>query len=237
MGMLRRSENFATLHILSAVNHTKDISMVRVVSENCLVTAGLDKMVKVWAVPEGALSSNPTKIRLAAKFSTENELMQLKYNPDEKLLAFLDSECSLGVIHMGSDLISGTQRKNAVSVQEVMDDDIDLDAIDEAMGDDNADVIDNIDMEDMKDALSDAKDVSANAVPQAPAPDAAVGAGVGEAEENKADGAAAKSAIRVSSSAAEAAAEDDGEEDADGAGRPRKRVKFNEPDSQYQNSR
>ena len=93
------------------------------------------------------------------------------------------------------------------------------------MGDD-ADIIDNIDMEDMKDALSDAKDAPANAVPQA-----AAGAGVSEVEEKKADVAAAKSAIRVSSSAAEAAAEDDGEDDAEGASRPRKRVKFNEPDS------
>ena len=97
------------------------------------------------------------------------------------------------------------------------------------MGDD-ADIIDNIDMEDMKDALSDAKDAPANAVPQASASEAVAGAGVNEVEEKKAGVAAAKSAIRVSSSAAEAAAED-GEDDAEGASRPRKRVKFNEPDS------
>ena len=150
---------------------------------------------------------------------------------------------------MGNHLISGIHRKNIASAPEAVDDDIDLDAIDAAMGDENAaeaDLIDNIDMEDMKDALSDAKDspavagAPANAAPQALASEVVAGAGVNEVEEKKADVATTKSVIRVSSSAAEAAAEDEEEEDAEGASRPRKRVKFNEPaaaNSQYQNSR
>ena len=82
--MFKRSENFATQHTISSVNHNKDLSLVHAVTETCLVTTGLDKMVKVWHIPAGILesASSFSEIKLAAKFKTDNELMSLKYNQD-----------------------------------------------------------------------------------------------------------------------------------------------------------
>jgi len=57
-------------------------------------------------------------------------------------LAFLDSECSLGTVHLSQALIEGSSSAAL--------DDIDLDALDAAMADN-----DDIDMDDMKDALSE----------------------------------------------------------------------------------
>ena len=48
LGMLTSADNFGDLHTVAAVSHSKEISHVTVVSASCLVTAGLDRMVKVW---------------------------------------------------------------------------------------------------------------------------------------------------------------------------------------------
>lgn len=56
----------------------------------------------------------------------------------------MDSECSIGLVQISDAIISG---------EGVSADDIDLDAIDAAMADDD----DNIDMDDMKDALDEAQ--------------------------------------------------------------------------------
>ena len=60
----------------------------------------------------------------------------------------MDSECSLGTVHLSKALLEG-RLANAASVNAAMDD-IDLDAIDAAMADE-----DNIELDDMKDALSE----------------------------------------------------------------------------------
>jgi len=65
-----RSDNFASQHILASISHVKEISLVKVISPTCLVTAGLDKWIKVWSVAEGCLSSI-SKAKLVAQFKVE----------------------------------------------------------------------------------------------------------------------------------------------------------------------
>ena len=72
------------------------------------------------------------------------------------MLAYLDCQCSLGTFYLSDSLIRGQVSPPVSSAR----DDIDLDAIDAAMVEDNEEdpaqlQIDNIDMEEMKDALSD----------------------------------------------------------------------------------
>ena len=59
------------------------------VSDKCLVTAGVDKFVKVWNLPSGLTGSK--NVKLVAQFKSENEVMRLKYSSELKVLAFLDS--------------------------------------------------------------------------------------------------------------------------------------------------
>ena len=76
--MVQRKDGFKTQHVLAEINHSKDISLVRALSDQCLVTVGLDKMVKVWHLPQGAdltVKDNSAQIRLIAKFKVENELI------------------------------------------------------------------------------------------------------------------------------------------------------------------
>jgi len=71
LGMLKKADNFSELHTIASVSHTKEISLVTMVSPTCLVTAGLDKMVKVWTIStEGGV-----KATLAAQFKTDSELL------------------------------------------------------------------------------------------------------------------------------------------------------------------
>ena len=68
----------------------------------------------------------------------------------------MDSECSIGAIYVNELLsISDTAALNSSALA----DDIDLDAIDAAMVEEEAGQPDNIDMDDMKDALSEGNDV------------------------------------------------------------------------------
>ena len=71
------------------------------------------------------------------------------------MLAYLDCQCSLGTVYLSDSLVRGQK-----SPEDAVRDDIDLDDIDAAMVVDNEEdpaqlQIDNIDMEEMKDALSD----------------------------------------------------------------------------------
>ena len=127
--------------------------MVRTVSANCIVTASLDKWVKVWHIPDGALIGKTEDIVLVARFKAEKELMQLKYSPDEKLLAYLDSDCTVGSVFLSDALVNNTVVASKESVEAEVADDIDLDAIDAAMIEDDDALIDNIDMDDMQDAM------------------------------------------------------------------------------------
>lgn len=119
-------------------------------------------MVKVWHIPTGSLESADSsfdKITLISKFKTDNELMELKYSRDQKMLAFLDCECTVGAIYLsGSDVTVGKQVDSSLAAA----DDIDLDAIDAAMGEEEAEQAENIDMEEMKDALSEDSEAKGN---------------------------------------------------------------------------
>ena len=70
------ADNFSELHTVAAISHTKEISLVTVISASCVVTAGLDKMVKVWHISfEGTNDSSGVKATLMAQFKTVNELI------------------------------------------------------------------------------------------------------------------------------------------------------------------
>ena len=66
LGYLSRADSFSKKQVLPQISHGPkgDISLVRAVSEKCIVTAGLDKYVKVWHLPEGP--GVPDKIKLVA---------------------------------------------------------------------------------------------------------------------------------------------------------------------------
>ena len=137
---------------MASIAHAKEISHVRFVADTCLVTASIDKWVKVWHMPSGPTGKG---IKLVAQFKAENEVMHLQYSSELKMLAYLDCQCSLGTFYLSDSLIRG--EASPVSAAR---DDIDLDDIDAAMVEDNEEdaaqlQIDNIDMEEMKDALSD----------------------------------------------------------------------------------
>ena len=141
---------------------------MRAIAENCIVTAGLDKHVKVWYLPEGPNAAD--KINLVAQFKTPNELISLKYNQETRNIAFMDSECNLGSIHLSEALISG----RATTSSAELDEDIDMAEIDAMMNDEEGDAeiefaaaaiaakpsadsnADPIDLDEMKDAMSDA---------------------------------------------------------------------------------
>ena len=78
LGYLSRADSFSKTQVLPQISHGPkgEISHVRAVSENCIVTAGLDKYVKVWHLPEGP--GVPDKIKLVAQFKCDNEIMSLK---------------------------------------------------------------------------------------------------------------------------------------------------------------
>ena len=50
-----RADSFADIKPLDGVSHKPagNISFVHALSEKCIVTAGLDRFVKVWRLPEG----------------------------------------------------------------------------------------------------------------------------------------------------------------------------------------
>jgi len=122
------------LSTIASITHTKEISLVVSISETCVATAGLDKLVKLWKFDEDM------KAKLVASFKADNELMDIKFNRDTSTLAFLDNQCTLGAVSLSSSLIEGR-----VST-DTLNDDIDLDAIDAAMIDEEDD---NIDLDDM----------------------------------------------------------------------------------------
>ena len=72
------------------------------------MTAGLDKVIKVWSIPAGEDLSPASKATLTAQFKVEQEVMQLSYSHDQKLLAYLDSECTVGVVPMTLLLLSSS---------------------------------------------------------------------------------------------------------------------------------
>lgn len=111
-------------------------------------------MIKIWQIPTEGLSTT-SKATLAAQFKVEQEIMQLGYSQDQKLLAYLDSECSVGVVPMTPSLLS-TSKATPEAEDEVNVDDIDVDEIDaEMLNDDDGD---NIDMGDMQDALAESNE-------------------------------------------------------------------------------
>ena len=94
------------------------------------MTASIDKFIKVWHMPSGPTGKN---IKLVAQFKSENELMHLKYSAELKVLAFLDSQCSLGSVYLSDNLSRGQQSSSSAAAR----DDIDLDEIDAAMNEEN----------------------------------------------------------------------------------------------------
>ncbi len=104
-------------------------------------------------MPEGPAA--PEKIKLVAQFKTQNELMSLKYNSETQVLGFLDTECTIGSTKLSSALLSGKAESSEV------EEDIDMDEIDAMMEDEEGekradDALEPIDLDEMKDAMSDA---------------------------------------------------------------------------------
>ena len=86
--LFSRSDNFSKQEVVASISHPKEISHVCFVSNKCLVTASIDKFVKVWHLPSGPTGSK--NVKLIAHFKSEYELMRLKYSSELKVLAFLD---------------------------------------------------------------------------------------------------------------------------------------------------
>ena len=126
LSFYKRSENFATKHKMPSLSHFHDISLVKAVSPTCLVTAGLDKYVKVWRI------TSDMKAQLLARFKAEHEVLQLEFEGAESTLAFLDAECSLGHVSLSGLLTSASQEED--------DEEVDLDAIDAAMAHDEEEI-------------------------------------------------------------------------------------------------
>ena len=108
------------------INHEKEISIVEFLSENCLVTVGLDKVIKVWALENGCqnlIGSNGVKLVASAKVS--KEIKTIRYCHKKKMLAFMDTECSLGVVHL--DISNLAEDDDDFSIDVDM---VDIDAMD-----------------------------------------------------------------------------------------------------------
>lgn len=70
------ADNFSELHTVAAISHTKEISLVTVISASCVVTAGLDKIVKVWHISfDGTSDGSGVKATLMSQFRTVSELI------------------------------------------------------------------------------------------------------------------------------------------------------------------
>ena len=102
----------------------------------------------------------PDKIKLVAQFKCDNEVMSLKVHKttDQYQIAFLDSECTLGSVHVPD-----------MDVQEI-DEDIDMAEIDAMMEEEDREErakvasSDAIDIEEMQEALGDAPEESKDEV-------------------------------------------------------------------------
>jgi len=78
----------------------KEITLVECISESCVVTAGLDKYVKIWSIE---YTTSAAKAKLLAQFKVENELCQISYNSFTKVLAFFDKQGTLGTLHLSEE--------------------------------------------------------------------------------------------------------------------------------------
>ena len=99
-----------------------------------MITAGLDKCIKVWHTPQSDLSD----ATLMYKVKVNQLLTTLKYSTKNQAVAFMDSECSLGIIPLNLANFG----KPAAQQQD-------------DSGDDDDALLNEIDMEDIKEAIGE----------------------------------------------------------------------------------
>lgn len=120
MVVLAKNKDFEVTFSTS-VTHDKEISLVQLISDEVLVTVGLDKLIKVWHLE----SSDASKASLTHKLKLDKDLLSLKYCRKNEALAFLDNECSLGVIALkASEVTTATAAAGAQDEELIEEDEI-----------------------------------------------------------------------------------------------------------------
>jgi len=70
-------------------SETADITLVDMPSQDVLITVGTDKVLKVW---------NRKTEKITHSYISEKHIIQIQYCKRNEMIAFMDVECSIGVI-------------------------------------------------------------------------------------------------------------------------------------------
>jgi WD40 repeat protein len=115
--------------------------LVDFVSEDVLVTVGLDKTVKLWKLSDDVHELiGKTGVSLISSHKHKEDIVSVKYSHKNQMLLFMDKECSLGVISLNL---------NSLKKKEASDNDsLDVEMVD----------LNDLDLDDVKDAIDDVKE-------------------------------------------------------------------------------
>ena len=94
LSLLKRADGFSQ-SFSSNIVHDREITIVHALSTNCLLTAGLDKRIKIWQTQKTDLSD----ATLEHTIEVSQPITTLKYSAKNQAIAFMDKECSLGIVH------------------------------------------------------------------------------------------------------------------------------------------
>ena len=94
------------------------ISLIEIVSSDSLITAGLDKKLKVWDVSSGTPECTHT-------YTSKTAIMNVAYSPRSQMIAFMDSNCSVGIVSLDMS------KARAASAEDVDMEDIDIQDIED----------------------------------------------------------------------------------------------------------
>ena len=78
-------------HPLEKISHSKPISLIEVIDQSHIVTASVDKVVKVWNI------ANETPVCIQ-EFKARSELQKIVYSSRTQTLAFMDNKCTVGIV-------------------------------------------------------------------------------------------------------------------------------------------
>ena len=113
------------------------------VSEDVLVTVGLDKTVKLWKISDDLHELiGKTGVSLISSHKHKEDIVSVKYSHKNQMLLFMDKECSLGVISLN---LNSLKKKEASE-----NDSLDVEMVD----------LNDLDLDDVKDAINDVKESS-----------------------------------------------------------------------------
>lgn len=106
-------------HPLEKIAHkASTISLVEIVSTDSLITVGIDKKLKVWDVSSAAPECTHT-------YTSKTAIMHVAYSPRSQMIAFMDSNCSVGVVSLD------ISKAKAASAEDVEMEDVDIQDIED----------------------------------------------------------------------------------------------------------